>query len=72
MSKEALDSVRRVLDIHRDTRLAMPKEYLSSAYRNLSVAADRIKELEDELKKVRVDLEFFHSLASQPRNDEAF
>jgi hypothetical protein len=49
MSKEAIESVRRVLDIHRDTRLAMPKEYLSSAYRNLSVASEYIKELEAQL-----------------------
>jgi len=54
MSKEAIDSVRRVLDIHRDTRLAMSAEYLSSAYRNLSVAADRIAELEAENAGLRI------------------
>jgi hypothetical protein len=48
MSKEAINSVRRVLDIHRDTRVAMPKDYLGIAYRNLSVAEDRIAELEAE------------------------
>ena len=53
MSKEAINAVRKVLDIHRDTRVPMPAEYMNSAYRNLSVVEKLIVELEAENARLR-------------------